>query len=47
MLVYKPLPCTNDRTLIHYNVSNEVTEVLFDLATAAQTADKTSCQSVI
>lgn len=47
MLVYKPLPCTNDRTLIHYNVSNEVTEVLFDLATAAQTADKTSCQRVI
>lgn len=45
MLVYKPLPCTNDRTLIHYNVSNEVTEVLFDLATAAQTADKTFCQS--
>lgn len=47
MLVYKPLPCTNDWTLIHYNVSNEVTGVLLYLATVAQTADKDSCQSVI
>lgn len=47
MLVYKPLPCENDRALIHYNVSNEVTYVLLYLTTAAQTVEKNTSQSVI